>query len=178
MFRKITSTCLAFCLSVLLAFSLTGCMFIPSWKKVDVRYDSSEIVSVELYDLTQRSYDGRFYGLDEDIDQMETELDPIDTLDAERYADFVTDLEKLTFSNHLFIVLAAMDPSYNYYGYTVKITYQNGDYDIISHTAQLYDAEENYAENNWSCDEEKWDSFIKEYFTVDTPEKPTPAPVA
>ena len=90
MFRKITALFVAF----LLIFSLTGCVFIPSWKQVDVRYDTSEIVSVELYYLTG-SYDGRFYGLEEDIDQMEEELDPIDALDAEQYEEFVKDLESI-----------------------------------------------------------------------------------
>ena len=173
MFRKITALFVAF----LLLFSLTGCVFIPSWKQVDVRYDTSEIVSVELYYLTG-SYDGRFYGLEEDIDQMEEELDPIDALDAEQYEEFVKDLEGLTFTNHFFgILVAANDPVYNYRGYTVKITYQNGDYDILSPTCQLYEMGEDYNENNWNCDEDKWNRFIKDYFTVDQSEKSTAAPV-
>ena len=163
MFRKITALFVAF----LLIFSLTGCVFIPSWKQVDVRYDTSEIVSVELYQLTG-SYDGRFYGLEEDIDQMEEELDPIDALDAEQFSDFVSDLEGLTFTNHFFgILVAANDPVYNYRGYTVKITYQNGDYDILSPTCQLYEMGEDFNEKNWNCDEEKWNNFIESYFSVD-----------
>lgn len=163
MFRKIIALFVAF----LLIFSMTGCVFIPSWKQVDVRYDTSEIVSVELYQLTG-SYDGRFYGLEEDIDQMEEELDPIDALDAEQYEEFVKDLEGLTFTDHFFVILvAAMDPSYSYHGYTVKITYRNGDYDIISCSSQLYDEAENYDENTWNCDEEKWNNFIESYFSVD-----------
>ena len=173
MFRKITALFVAF----LLLFSLTGCVFIPSWKQVDMRYDTSEIVSVELYQLTG-SYDGRFYGSEEDIDQMEEELDPIDALDAEQYEEFVKDLEGLTFTDHFFVILvAAMDPSYSYHGYTVKITYQNGDYDILSPTGQLYEMGEDFNENNWNCDEDKWNRFIKDYFTVAQPEKPAPVPV-
>ena len=172
MLRKITALFAA----LLLLVSLTGCMFIPSWKQVDVRYDTSEIVSVELYHLTE-SYGGRFYGWEEDIDQMEEELDPIDALDAEQYADFVKDLEKLVFTNHMIYVLAPMDPEFYYIGYTVKITYQNGDYDILSPVGQLYDSGEKYIELEWDCDEEKWDSFIKDYFTVDQSEKSTAAPV-
>ena len=163
MFRKITALFVAF----LLIFSLTGCVFIPSWKQVDVRYETSEIVSVELYYLTG-SYGGRFYGLEEDIDQMEEELDPIDALDAEQYEEFVKDLEGMTFTNHFFgILVAANDPVYNYRGYTVKITYQNGDYDILSPTCQLYEMGEDFNEKNWNCDEEKWNNFIESYFSVD-----------
>ena len=99
---------------------------------------------------------------------MEEELDPIDALDAEQYEEFVKDLEGLTFTDHFFIILgAAMDPSYSYHGYTVKITYLNGDYDIISCSSQLYDKAENYDENIWDCDEEKWNNFIESYFSVD-----------
>ena len=163
MFRKIT----VLLISLLLILSLTGCVFIPSWKQVDVRYDTSEIVSVELYHLTE-SYGGRFYGLEEDIDQMEEELDPIDALDAEQYEEFVKDLEWMTFTNHFFgILVAANDPVYIYRGYTVKITYQNGDYDILSPTCQLYEMGEDFNEKNWNCDEEKWNNFIESYFSVD-----------
>jgi hypothetical protein len=173
MFRKITALFVAF----LLIFSLTGCVFIPSWEQVDVRYDTSEIVSVELYYLTDNGSGERF-GRFANIDEMEEELDPIDTLDAEQFSDFVSDLEGLTFTNHFFgILVAANDPVYNYRGYTVKITYQNGDYDILSPTCQLYEMGEDYDENNWNCDEDKWNRFIKDYFTVDQPEKPAPVPV-
>ena len=173
MVRKITALFVAF----LLIFSLTGCVFIPSWKQVDMRYDTSEIVSVELYYLTNNGSGGRF-GRFADIDEMEEELDPIDTLDAEQFSDFVSDLEGLTFTNHFFgILVAANDSSYSCYGYTVKITYQNGDYDILSPTGQLYEMGEDFNENNWNCDEDKWNRFIKDYFTVDQPEKSTAAPV-
>ena len=169
MLRKITALFAA----LLLLVSLTGCMFIPSWKQIDVRYDASEIVSVELYHLTD-SYSGRFNG--SKIDQMEEDLDPIDTLDAENHEDFVKDLEKLVFTDHMIIVLAAMDPYYCYKGYTVKITYQNGDYDILSPIGQLYDSGDDYQESRWDCDEKKWERFIKDYFTVDGAEETTSAP--
>ena len=173
MFQKIT----AFFVAFLLMFSLTGCVFIPSWKQVDIRYDTSEIVSVELYYLTNNGSGERF-GRFADIDEMEEELDPIDTLDAEQFSDFVSDLEGLTFTNHFFgILVAANDSSYSCYGYTVKITYQNGDYDILSPTGQFYEMGEDFNENTWNCDEDKWNRFIKDYFTVDQPEKPAPVPV-
>lgn len=171
MFRKIT----VLLISLLLILSLTGCVFIPSWKQIDVRHDASEIVSVELYNLTV-SYMGRFHGREDCIDQMEEELDPIDTLDAENYDDFVKDLEKLTFTDHLILVLAAMDPAYYYRGYTVKITYENGDYDILSPVGQLYDSGERYIEDSWSCDEDKWNAFIEKHFAVDQTESTSAVP--
>ena len=176
MFRKMMTVSAAICMAALLLTNLAGCMFIPSWKQVDVRHDVSEIASVELYDLTADKYSGRFNGAE--IDRMEEELDPIDTLDAEKYKDFVKDLEKLTFTNHMVLVLAPMDPYYYYEGYTVKITYQNGDYDILSPTGQLYDSGEDYNESRWDCDEKKWNRFIKDYFTVDKTDESTPAPVS
>ena len=163
MLRKI----LAMLLVLLLFVSLTGCLFIPAWEKIDMRYDPSEIASVELYDLTHGGYSGRFHGTKENIDQMEEDLDPIATLDAEQYEAFVRDLEDLTFTNHFFVILvAANDPIYTYYGYTLKVTYLNGDYDIIAPSSQLYDEGEDYDENTWNCDEEVWNSFINSYFSV------------
>ena len=76
-----------------------------------------------------------------------------------------------------YFLVAANDSSYSCYGYTVKITYQNGDYDILSPTGQLYEMGEDFNENNWNCDEDKWNRFIKDYFTVDQPEESTAAPV-
>ena len=163
MLRKI----LAMLLVLLLFVSLTGCLFIPAWEKIDMRYDPSEIASVELYDLTHGGYSDRFHGTKGNIDQMEEDLDPIATLDAEQYEAFVRDLEDLTFTNHFFVILvAANDPIYTYYGYTLKITYLNGDYDIISRSCQLYDKTEKYEENNWHCDEDAWNGFINSYFSV------------
>ena len=173
MFRKITTAFIA----LLLVFSLSGCMIIPVFKHIELRYGAFEIASVELYDIGGQRYLGRFehsvgrfeHSADEGIDQMEEELDPVDALDAEQYESFVKDLEKLTFSHHIVLILASMQPPvHSFDGYTIKITYQNGDYDILSYACQLYDSGDDYVENEWNCDEDEWNAFIKSYFSVDT----------
>ena len=170
MFRKITTVFIA----LLLIFSLTGCMFISSSEQIDVRYDMSEIVSVELYFLNGEGMAGRSTGSKGNIDQMEEYFSPIDTLDADQYQAFVEGLEGLTFTNH---ALSAMGIFCSYSGYTVKITYQNGDYDILSDSCQLYDSGDDYVENNWDYDTMMWNNFIRDCFTVDQPEESTAAPV-
>ena len=97
--------------------------------------------------------------------------------DVSKATVVLPDGEKLTFTDHLILVLAAMDPAYYYRGYTVKITYENGDYDILSPTGQLYDSGEKYIEDGWNCDEDKWNSFIEKYFAVNESGKTTSEPI-
>lgn len=161
MLKKIS----ALCMMVLLICQMTGCIMIPSYEKIALRYDVSEIVSVELYDLRENGYHGMSSA--ENISQMEQDLTPIGILESEQYDVFVSELESITFSDVFVIVLAAMDPAYSYHGYTVKIDYQNGEYDILSPTGQLYyyGDGKGFRERSYSCDEDVWNDFIESYFT-------------
>lgn len=168
MFRKLTTLCTA----LLLTMSLTGCLVIPSFKTIKVRDDESAIASIELYDIRDESGSG-FYGMFEDIDQMEEEYEPIKALDPVQYSSFIERLEDIVFDNTMVIVLASMHPNnYGYGGYTVKITYENGNFDILSSTSQLYDSGDDYIENDYNCSQEEWNELMEAYFLIEKPVRP------
>ncbi len=52
--------------------------------------------------------------------------------------EFYDGVAHMPFSVTFVFALAAMDPSYGFYDYLAKITYDNGDYDIISQGMQQY----------------------------------------
>lgn len=165
MFRKFY----VLCMILFLTANLSGCIVIPGIETIEVRDEDSAIVSIELYDLRKGGYGGRFYGFEDGIDRMEEEYDPVKVLDPEQYSSLIEKLESLVFDSTTVIVLAPSTPSYHYDGYTVKITYENGNYDILSATCQLYDSGEDYIENNYQYDQDKWNELIEAYLI----EKPT-----
>ena len=165
MLKKITSVCVAVCMTAFLLFNLTGCLVINAPKNIELSHDVSEITEVELYNFGIPGCLGRHDSMiDDNIDLMIEENDPIRTMDPEQYGDFVRDLEKITFTDEMIIVLASVNYSHAYEGFTVRIIYDNGDYDILSHSCQLYDSGDRYSEENWGCDMGDWNTFIRTYF--------------
>ena len=167
MFRKLTALCTA----LLLTMNLTGCLIVPYFKTIKVRDDESAIASIELYDICDGS-GSRFYAMFEDIDQMEEEYEPIKALDPVQYSSFIERLEDIVFDGTRVIVLASMNPYYGYGGYTVKITYENGNFDILSSTSQLYDSGDDYIENDYNCSQEEWNELMEAYFLIEKPVRP------
>lgn len=159
--------CIALCLTFILFFQLTSCITIPrSAEPIAIRYEEDQIMSIEVYDLGENGLGGYFGVIsDEDagIDHLEKDYAPIATVDTDHYADFISGIESLALSDDIVIVLGAMEPLYVYRDYTVKITYENGDYDILSRTCQFYASGEEYYEINYSCDETVWQGFIESY---------------
>ena len=167
MFRKVCVLCMV----LFLTANLSGCIVIPGIKTIEVRDEDSAIVSIEVYDLRDGGYSGRFESIDYDIDRMEEEHEPVKVLDPVQYPDFIEKLESLVFDNTDVFILAPMDPSYYYHGYTVKITYENGNYDILSANCQLFDSGEDYIEKNYNYDQDKWNKLIEVYL-VEIPTRP------
>ena len=154
MFRKITALFVAF----LLIFSLTGCMVIPIRQKIELRYDVSEIAAIEIYNLGDGSYD--VYQLEE---LMEQNFIPVATLESEQYSGFAEEIKELDFSDTLVIALASVSTDYSFIGYIVKITYANGEYEILNHRCQAYSNDDGHYPNAYSCDEGEWDRWIEGY---------------
>ena len=120
MFRKITALFVAF----LLIFSLTGCMVIPIRQKIELRYDVSEITSIEIFNLGDEVYD--VYDLEELIDDN---FIPAATLTSEQFSEFADCVGEFRFTDTYVIALASVQVDYSFAGYVVKITYANGEYE-------------------------------------------------
>ena len=168
MIRKITALFVAF----LLIFSLTGCMIIPIRQKIELRYDVSEITAIEIHNLGDEAYD--IYQLEE---LMEQNFIPIATLESEQYSGFAEEIKELDFSDTLVIAPASVSTDYSFIGYIVKITYANGEYEILNHRCQTYHNDKGNYPDSYGCDEGDWNRLIEAYLPVDAPVKPTPAPV-
>jgi hypothetical protein len=92
-------------------------------------------------------------------------MDPIYTLSAEQYADFLDTLTKLKFTSTL-ILIAANDPTLHYSNtMTVKINHSNGVFETVSPYgyAEQYDPNEDSLDawDYGSCDDAKWELLLK-----------------
>ena len=107
--------------SILLLSLLTGCIVIPLRHNFEINAD--EVESVDIYDL--REVD-TLYG-----DFVETEK-PVYKIPADKNVEFLSELSKIEFSDSIVIVLAAVDPSFYYGEWTVRINYTDGSFELIS----------------------------------------------
>ena len=137
----------------LIATSLSSCMVLNH--RFDY-IDKTNVTSIEIYDLRgDYHHDVGFYEL----------MDPIYTLSAEQYADFLDTLTKLKFTSTL-ILIAANDPSLHYANtMTVKINHSDGSFETVSPYgyAEQYDPNEDSLDawDYGSCDDAKWELLLK-----------------
>ena len=148
-----------FILTVIVMCTLTSCIIIPVYKNFEI--DANAVVSIEIYDLCQAD---SLYG-----EFVKTET-PVYEIPAEKITDFLNDLSKIRFSDHIIIVLAAIDPSFCYDEWTIRINYTDGSYELISSDG----CGETYANNgevidshHFGCDQEEWRDFIGQYVPED-----------
>ena len=145
-----------FLISIILVMScLSGCIIIPRYRHFEI--DSNIISSIEIYDLFENEdYSSRF---------LKTET-PVYEIPQEQTANFVADLNSITFTDHLIIVLAAIDPSFSYGVWTVRINYTDGSYELISSRGygQTFNSnDESIKIHHWSCDHDEWETFLGNY---------------
>ena len=172
MLRRFCARSVALCLMMVLLVGLTGCMVIPIRQKIELRYDVSEITAIEIYNLGDGAYD--MYELEE---LMDNNFMPVATLESEQYSGFAEEIKELDFSDTLVIALASVSTDYSFIGYIVKITYANGEYEILNHRCQTYHNDKGNYPDSYGCDEGEWNRLIETYLPADTPIKPAPAPV-
>lgn len=137
-------------------FSLTSCIIIPRYKRYD-DIDVEKVAAIEIYDIRECE---RKISSNVNADTL------IYSLDENEFSDFLNKLSKIQFKDHIIIVLAAIDPSYNYGNYVVKIMYNNEKYMLISDAGfgELFDADGNRtSKNHFGCDTEKWENLIFDY---------------
>ena len=146
-------------LTLALLLSLSGCIVIPIYKNFDL--DPETVSSVQIYDLRlgDSYYD----------DFLEQELLPVYTLESSQTSDFLSDLAEIRFSDHLIISIAAMDPSFHYGDWVVRVNYTSGAYSLIScdNYGTEYDANgELIKTHHFGCDREEWKDLIMRYLPI------------
>ncbi len=148
-----------FMLTVIVTCTLTSCIIIPVYENFEI--DADTVASIEIYDLCQAD---SLYG-----EFVKTET-PVYEIPAEKNTDFLNDLSEIRFSDHIIIVLAAIDPNFYYDEWTIRINYMDGSYELISSDG----FGETYANNgevidshHLGCDQEEWRVFIGKYVPED-----------
>ncbi len=141
----------------ILTISLCGCIAVPISKHYS--YSSDEIDSIQFYDL--RSSESEIYpGFDKSIK-------PAYTLPQEDIDDFLIDFSNLEFSDSFFIVLAAVDPSFSYGDWVIRINFTNNQYTFYSCDGygETFDDKGNcISSTHFSCSDEDLDSLVNKYF--------------
>ena len=145
--------------AIIVTCSKTSCIVIPLYEHFEIDVDT--VASIEIYDLCMvDSLGGAF---------LETEA-PVYEIPAEEKADFLNDLSKIRFSDVILIVLAAVDPSFCYGEWTVRINYTDGSYELISPDGygEVFDSNGEVTDaHHYGCDQEEWTSFIGKYVPED-----------
>lgn len=141
-------------LSVFFVSCLTGCIVIPFYKNFDISPDT--VSSIEIYDLREVF----------DTDEFLEKGIPAYTIPEGDRADFLQALSEIEFSDSIMITIAAMDPSFSYDEWTIRINYTDGSYEFIScaNYGEVFDSNGKRTDSHhWGCDEEEWHGFISRY---------------
>jgi hypothetical protein len=143
-----------------LIFLLSGCISVPVYKNYD--FDPEDVVSVEIYDL--RKGDEYHSGFHE-------KQEPVYTIPSEDLADFLSDLADIRFSKRKIIfTIAAVDPSFNFDEWVVRVNHPDGSFDLISsdHYGEQYDQNGKRTDiDRYGCNNDLWHDLIKEYLPED-----------
>ena len=141
----------------IIAVFLSGCIVIPRYERFDIAEDT--VSSIEIYDL--RECGDRFGG----AGFLETET-PVYEIPQEKKADFLKSLYNIRFTNHIVIIIAAVDPSFSYGEWVARINYTDGRYELIScqgYGETFNESGELVSWNHFGCDDDEWNGFIGEY---------------
>jgi len=148
-----------FVLSLILLLSLTSCIIIPTFKRYKI--DAEEVFSIEIYDLRSSDTHGS--------DFLETQA-PAYVIEEQQITDFLGDLSDIRFSDTVVIAVAAVDPSFSYGDWVVRIRYTDGSCALISCNGygETYDASGAVIDtNHFGCDGEEWEEFVSKYVPND-----------
>ena len=105
-----------------LLISLNGCVIIPRHMNYD-DINREQVSSVDIYDL---------YKSESNYSDFLTTETPVYTLTNDQLDSFLSDLADIRFTDYIIIVLAAVDPSFSYGDWVVRINYTDGSYSLIS----------------------------------------------
>jgi hypothetical protein len=144
-------------LILIFVMNLTGCVVIPLPGRY-YDYDPATIETAEIYDLRSEYM--------EDSSFLETDL-PVCTVPEEQKAEFVAEIGKIEFKMYILIVLGAVDPSFYYGDWAVRLNRTDGSYVLLSDGGyvEIFDENGEHIEfrNYDSIDRERWNALLEAY---------------
>lgn len=157
---KICIKFLSLIIIISILLSLSGCVIIPVHKYYD-DIETDKVASIDIYDL--RNCEAFSSGF------LETEV-PVYTLNEEQIEDFWEDLAEIRFTDYIIIALAAVDPSFHYGDWVVRLNYTNNYYELISSGGygEIYDNNDEVVDtNHYGCEDDEWESFVTQFLPDD-----------
>ena len=142
---------------LVLSLSLCGCLIIPISQHYDIPIE--DVVSIQFYDL--RGEDASHYH------GFHNSCEPVFTLAEEDKAAFLEDFSALEFTDTILIVLAAVDPSFEYGDWVVRFNFTNGRYGFCSYAGfgETFEADgSRISSTHLSCEKEELEALIRKYY--------------
>ena len=157
-------------LTAILCLSLSGCIWIRVYEKNDTARDASKISKIEFYDIDDNVGLYPKYAIpssEPSIDELDKHYSPKYELPEYRYEAFISDLDDVYFKR-IYVGLFEENERTpkNYTGITVKITYSDGSFEVLSRDAQIFYGKNGTYEYLNQCTERRWNKFISEYYTA------------
>ena len=142
-------------LMLCLAVGLSGC--VSCGVNYECMGEAEDITEIAVYDLREGW-----------TDTLDEKMEPMGYVDSDSFAPFVQELEDFPFVEQILLMLVPSDPSFVYGGYVVRITYEDGSYELIGTAGyQSRHAGGKYVGgSHYSCDREKWEAFVLNYLEV------------
>ena len=143
--------CSVFLLILAILWTCPGCCVITLDEGYELYHSFEEFSSVGLY-----NGDG-----EEASNCVLAQLQP------SQYAAFQRDLEALPFEDQFLLIPGAVDPSFDFGEYVVRIDYKDGSYELISDCGFqiLYSQEAEYGRSaHYSISDMAWYTFLSSYF--------------
>ena len=151
-------------LLIALVLSLSGCIVIPMTTYYDL--NSDEVESISFYDLRESVWDdypGEF---------IINNTEPTFILPTNRNRVFLRDFADLRFTDSIIITLAAMDPSFAYGDWVVRIDFTNGEstcYSCFGYGATYAADGTRLSMTHYSCEKEELELLLKKYMEFQKP---------
>ena len=151
-------------IALFLVVALTGCIIIPRYHRFEI--DESAVFSIEIYDICQL-YESDLYQKMTYMEYFE-KRDVVYEISADQTGEFLKDLAEIEFRDDIVIIIAAIDPSFSYNTWTVRINYSNGSSEFISSAGygETYDKNGEFVSgtgHHWGCDQDEWLGLIEKY---------------
>ncbi len=146
-------------LCLLFLVSLTGC--ISYHHKALMLYGESPVASVELYDLPVL-----YGGLKDFFESGKEGSVPVKQLPADRMDGFLSEVTTWKYTDTVILLPVAQDSPREFGGYAVKVTYENGNWEIFDSDFCVYfDGKEEHRKLG-SVDWDLWDDLLWDFFEV------------
>ena len=93
---------------------------------------------------------------------------PVKSLSEEQIEDCLAQIRSWVYNDGVWLLPVAQDANREFCGYAVKVTYENGSWEMIENDlVAWYDGTETHCKTGGISDE-TWDVFLMEFFEVET----------